>query len=212
MKIKLDTPKTVHGVGINDADYAVERWETIGYVNGKRERELVWRCPFYQTWSGMLKRCYSIKNQERQPTYKGCSVSDEWLTFSVFKNWMMTQNWEDNQLDKDLLIDGNKVYSSETCVFVSRMVNMFTIDRGNGRGEWLIGAYWNKETSKFKSACRNPFTKKQEHLGYFTCEQEAHEAWLTRKLELAKDLAVMQTDSRVAEALISRYSNYTRIS
>ena len=42
---------------------------------------------------------------------------------------------------------------------------------------------------RFKSQCRNPFTKKREHLGYFTCEQEAHQAWLKRKLELAKELA-----------------------
>ena len=61
------------------------------------------------------------------------------------------------------------------------------------------------------SKCRNPFTKKQEFLGYFTCEQEAHQAWLKRKLELAYELVAIQTDQRVAEALIDRYSNYKTI-
>ena len=88
------------------------------------------------------------------------------------------------------------------------MVNTFTIDRGAARGEWLIGVIWNKSAEKFQSTFGNPFTKKSEHLGYFTHEQEAHEAWLKRKLELAKELAAIQVDPRVAEALINRYSNY----
>ena len=198
----------MYGVGINDADYAVVKMETIGYVNGKRKLKLVWFCPFYRTWKSMLERCYSIKLQERCPTYKGCAVSDEWLVFSNFKSWMEKQDFVDKQLDKDLLIGGNKVYSSEACVFVSGVVNSFTTDSGAIRGEWLIGVHWHKKSGKFKSQCSNPFTKKQETLGYFACEQEAHEAWLKRKLELAHELAEIQADPRVAEALINRYSNY----
>lgn len=207
MKIKLGTLKLVHGVGINDADYVVTEWETIE-VDGKQKQKLVWMCPYYQAWTSMLKRCYSPKLQERQPTYKGCSVSEEWLTFSNFKSWMEKQDFEEMQLDKDILLEGNKVYSEETCVFVSGKVNNFTIDRGNDRGEWPIGVYWNKPAEKFQSRCRNPFTKKHEHLGYFTCEQEAHQAWLKRKLELAHLLAAEQTDDRVAKALIERYTAY----
>ena len=203
MKIR----KLMYGVGINDADYAVTKYETI-IVNGKRKQKLVWFCPFYRAWSGMLERCYSIKYQERRPTYVGCSVSEEWKTFSVFKNWMETQDWQDKHLDKDLLFEGNKVYSQETCVFVAGMVNLFTIDCGVARGEWPIGVSWHKRANKFMSQCRNPFTKKQEYLGLFDSEQEAHQVWLKRKLELAKELAAIQTDDRVAEALIGRYSNY----
>lgn len=206
----MKTRKLVCGVGINDSDYAVQKFETIGYVNGKQKQKLVWACPFYRTWRDMINRCYSIKLQERYLTYKGCSVTDEWLTFSNFRAWMVTQDFEGKQLDKDLLIESNKVYSPETCVFVSGVVNSFTPDRGASRGGFLIGVCWNKPAGKFQSNCRNPFTKKLEHLGLFTCEQEAHVAWLKRKLELAHELAAIQTDSRVAESLINRYSNYTR--
>lgn len=207
---KLGAPKLVYGVGINDADYAVTRKETI-YVNGKQKQKLVWYCPYFRTWKSMLQRCYSIAYQDRKPTYKGCSVSAEWLTFSNFKSWMEKQDWEGMQLDKDILFNGNKVYSAETCVFVTTEVNMFTVDRGASRGEWLIGVYWDKGRSKFKSQCRNPFTKKQENLGYFTCELEAHKAWLKRKLELAYQLSLEQTDERVAKALIERYTDYTNL-
>ena len=203
----MKTRKLVCGVGINDADYDTQKWETI-VVNGKQKRKLIWAWSYYKTWTNMLRRCYSTKTQNNQPTYKGCRVTDEWLTFTVFKNWMMTQDWQDKHLDKDLLFEGNKVYSPETCVFVTQRVNNFTIDSGVIRGDWLIGVSWHKPLEKFLANCRNPFTKKKEHLGYFTCEQEAHEAWLTRKLELAHELSYEQPDERVAEALINRYSNY----
>ena len=203
----MKAKKLVWGVGINDADYVVQKKENIE-VNGKRKQRRVWECPFYRTWKDMLRRCYSDKYQERQPTYIGCSVSEEWWRFSNFRAWMVTQDWEGKQLDKDLLIEGNKVYSPETCVFVTRLVNSFTIARGNDRGEWKIGVNWNKGRNKFASRCCNPFTKKREHLGYFDCEQEAHLAWLKRKRELAKELAETQIDPRVAKALIEHYSNY----
>ena len=200
--------KLVFGVGINDADYVTQKFETIGYVNGKRKQKLIWKCPYYSVWKDMLKRCYSTKFQERNPTYIGCTVIEEWLIFSVFKSWMEEQEWEGNQLDKDLLFGGNKVYSAETCVFVTNMVNSFTIERGASRGIYPIGVCWKKCKSKFVSKCCSPFTKKQEHLGYFNCPNEAHQAWLKRKLELAHLLVAEQTDERVAKALIERYTNY----
>ena len=204
----MKTRKLVYGVGINDADYAVQRKESLGYVNGKQKQKLIWICPFYRTWKGMLERCYSIKYQELRPTYIGCSVTDEWKTFSNFRSWMEKQDFVDKHLDKDLLFEGNKIYSPETCVFVSGVVNSFTTDCGAARGEWLIGVHWDKKSGKFRSRCCNPFTKKQEHLGLFTCEQESHEAWLKRKLELAYEISAIQEDPRVAESLINRYSNY----
>lgn len=197
--------KLVHGVGINDAGYDVRKRETIE-VDGKRRQKTVGMCRYYQTWSAMIARCYSAKVQERYPTYAGCTVSEEWHTFSAFKDWMMAQDWEGLELDKDILVKGNQVYSPKTCVFVSRVVNNFTTDRGNDRGKWLIGVYWDKGREKFLARCRNPFTKKKEHLGYFTCEQAAHEAWRKRKQELSLELAAIQTDERVAKALIDRYS------
>ena len=199
--------KLVYGVGINDAGYVVEKRETIGYVDGKQNQKTVWVCPYYQVWVNMLRRCCYAKFQERNPTYKGCSVAEEWLTFSAFKQWMEKQDWEELQLDKDLLFEGNKVYSASTCVFVTPAVNLFTNDCRASRGEWLIGVDWHKASQKFRANCHNPFTKKLEYLGLFTSEMEAHRAWKKRKLELARELAAIQTDQRVAKALIDRYSN-----
>lgn len=187
--------KLVKGVAINDADYLVRT-----RISGKWDI-----CHFYKTWQSMLNRCYSEKLQAKYPTYIGCSVCEEWLTFSNFKRWMETQDWEGKHLDKDILIEGNKVYSPETCVFVDGVVNLFTTDHGAARGEWPIGVSFNKSNGKFQSYCNNPFTKKQEYLGYFACPNQAHLIWKKRKHELACQLADLQTDERVAKALRVRY-------
>ena len=190
--------KLVCGVGVNDADYNV--YES---VNGKH----TWRCPFYETWKSMLNRCYSEKYKSKNPTYKGCSVCDEWLIFSNFKRWMETQDWGDKQLDKDLLKEGNKIYSSEYCIFIDRKINMFVIDRGASRGEYMIGVCWKKNRSKFQSHCSNPFTGKLKHLGYFNTELEAHLAWKECKHEISCQLAESEycKDPRLTEALRTRY-------
>lgn len=200
--------KLVCGVGVNDVDYVVKVSETVGYIDGKQKHRLVWMCPFYLKWRDMLKRCYSTKLHDRQPTYIDCTVVEEWKTFSVFRAWMQQQDWEGNQLDKDLLFPGNKEYGPNACVFVSRVVNSFMTERDADRGEYPIGVSWHKSNNKFQARCNNPFTKKLEFLGYFTCPYEAHKVWLKRKQELAILLAAEQTDARIAEALISRYTNY----
>ena len=76
----------------------------------------------YKTWSSMLKRCYSGKYK----TYSDCSVCDDWQNFQNFAKW-----YEENypigsvkyDLDKDIKIDGNRVYSPNTCLFVSPFDN-----------------------------------------------------------------------------------------
>jgi hypothetical protein len=156
----------------------------------------------------MLVRSYSEKHKMRRPSYLGCSVLDDWLSLSNFKHWMETQDYEGKQLDKDLLVPGNKVYSPEACVFVSRQVNMFLVDCRANRGKYLIGCFWYKRDAKFMALCSNPLTGKKDYLGMFSDEQEAHEAWLAKKLEHAKALAALQTDQRIAKALIDRYENY----
>lgn len=101
----LGQPQTrkvlVCGVGINDATYSVYR-----YKGSAGSQKRIWACPFYRTWGTMLGRCYSDKFHEQNPTYVGCTVCDEWLTFSKFKAWMETQDWKDKQLDKDILVPG----------------------------------------------------------------------------------------------------------
>lgn len=200
--------KLIYGVGVYDADYSAQKCVYFGRSNGKQNRKVVWRCPFYQVWTSMLTRCYNDKYKLKQPSYKGVTVTDEWHLFSNFKVWMETQDWEGKQLDKDLLVRGNKIYSPETCIFVTRQVNVFLTDRSNDRGDLPIGVAFHKASGKFCANCSNPVTLKREWLGLFGCPEEAHRCWLSKKLEHAHTLAALQTDLRVAKALVDRYENY----
>ena len=196
--------RLIQGVGVNDADYNVTK-HTI--VDGNYK--IIWRCPYYRTWASMLNRSYSKKFQLRNGTYRGCSVCDQWLIFSNFKSWMETQDWEDKQLDKDLLKEGNRVYCPEYCIFVDSKINTFVLDSCAARGQYMLGVSWDKCGNKYQSHCSNPFSGKYERLGRFTTELEAHLAWKTRKHELACLLADSEycTDPRLAEALRTRYAN-----
>lgn len=195
--------KLVYGVGINDADYSVQKHENVG---GKQR--LLWICPFYQRWCGMFQRCYSVKYHIKFPTYLDCSVVPEWHYFMAFRAWMETQDWEGNELDKDVLIRGNKVYSPETCVFVSKAVNYFFNENLNKSRTCPLGVHFRKGWGKYTAACKDVRSGKIKYIGHFDNPQEAHQAWLAFKLKQAYNLAAEQTDQRVAKALIDRYENY----
>lgn len=113
-KKSLSQKSLVYGVGINDVDYIIRI---------KKNKKLIWSCPFYIKWKTMLERCYSLKYQKKNPTYIGCSVCPEWRYFSAFRLWMENQKWQGLQLDKDLLVKGNKVYSPNTCCFLPQAIN-----------------------------------------------------------------------------------------
>lgn len=200
--MKYKRTKLIYGVGINDAEYNVRRSERVG---GKRI--VVWRCPFHVRWATMFARCCS----GTWPSYKECSITDSWLTFSNFKSWMEQQDWEGKELDKDILYPGNKIYAPDRCVFVDAKVNSFVLESEAARGSYPIGVFLEKRTGNFEARCKSVVTPcKQEYLGQFKTPEEAHQAWLAFKLQQAYILAAEQTDERVAKALIERYENYTK--
>lgn len=201
MRAKL---KLVCGIGTNDADYEVRKKEIT--IKDGRISSVVRNCPYYMCWLNLLKRCFSETAKKKRPNYKDIILHPEWLIFSNFKNWMEQQDWEGKQLDKDILIFGNKLYSPDTCAFVNLSTNVFVIDRKNDRGDFPLGVHLCSRAHKFVSQCSNPITKKREFLGYFYDAQEAHEAWRKRKHELAQLVAETESDPRVVEALKKRYS------
>lgn len=157
----------------------------------------------YKLWLNMLRRCYCEKTLEKYPTYKKALVSEEWLLLSNFLEWLNTQDYIGKQLDKDLLIPGNILYSKETCVFITRELNVFLTASEGIRGPFPIGV--SKHGTKYQAKCSDPFLKKQVHLGYYTSQEEAHLAWKTYKHSLALKYAELETDPRTILALKTRY-------
>jgi len=192
--------KLVYGVGVNDADYEVQ---SAGF-DGKA----AWKCPFYRKWSAMLERCYSEKSLVKNKSYADCYVCPEWLVFSNFKSWMECQDWVGKCLDKDLITTGNKIYSPSKCCFLDQKLNSFLTDGKARRGSLMLGVSLDRETGKFKAECSNLIfgnSLKGKNLGRFNSEIEAHFAWKKRKHEISCQLADLQTDERVANALRTRY-------
>lgn len=157
----------------------------------------------------MLNRC-SANYWSIHRHYEGCEVCSEWNSLSNFISWVDDQpnkNWEECELDKDLLVSGNKLYSPTTCVFVTKLVNNFLHDRSNDRGEYLLGVYWDKVKKKYTAQCSDPFRERQRYLGRYDTQVEAHEVWKKTKHEYACRLADLQEDVRVANILRNKFIN-----
>lgn len=77
----------------------------------------------YITWCNMIGRCYNHKSQEKCPTYIGVAVCDEWHSYQNFAEWFESNYIDGFHIDKDVKIKGNRVYSPETCMFISQAQN-----------------------------------------------------------------------------------------
>lgn len=182
------------GVGINDADYLVS----------SRKKT---KCPFYVKWSSMLDRCYGGNKNIHNPTYKECTVCDEWLIFSNFKAWMETQDWEGKHLDKDLLFPGNKVYCPEGCCFLPEKINTF-LKATRKDTKSSVGVYFEKSSGKFAASVSNPFTGKRIKIGRYKTEKMASDAWRAKKCEFAVKFSEEITEVRISEALKNYFKEY----
>jgi hypothetical protein len=77
----------------------------------------------YNTWVGILERCYSEKLHNIRPSYKDCEISEEWKYLDNFKVWFEANHKDGWEVDKDLLIKGNKIYSEKTCRCIPKSLN-----------------------------------------------------------------------------------------
>lgn len=178
------------GVGINDADYVVN----------KTSKGLKVKCPYYYCWLGMLERCYSKSLHKNRPDYIGGAVCDEWLLFSSFRVWMVKQDWKGKQLDKDVIKPGNRLYSPELSVFVNSKVNGLLKKATAIRGNYPIGVSKHKVNGPFEA--KISIDGKQIRLGFFKKANDAHDAWRKAKKARLLEVANEQVDDRVKNGLI----------
>lgn len=152
------------------------------YKTGTSEKML----RVYSEWHSMLKRCYSEDFHKKEPTYISCEVCKEWLCFQNYAKWREDNYYECNnegmQLDKDILVKGNKIYSPETCIFVPQRINVLFTKSNRKRGEYPIGVNYEKDGNKLVSYCSifHDNKKKSIRLGYFSLN-EPFKAFTTYK-------------------------------
>ena len=190
-KVKDRLVPSVFGVGIIGNEQVK--------IDGKYTKD-------YQLWNNMLRRCYDEKYSNKYPTYKDCEVSDNFKYFPYFKDWCSKQTWfgkEGWQLDKDILVKGNKVYSEDTCCFVPKDLNSLLTHRKKDKGLYPVGVSYKPRINRYIAQIRK--FKENIHLGCFATPdeafcayKEAKEAYIKEVAELYKD----RIDPRVYEALM----------
>lgn len=192
-KTSISKRKLVFGIAINNADYMVN-------ITVDKRR---FCCPFYKRWNHMLERCYSESFASKNPSYKGCTACEQWLTFSNFKSWMIKQDWQGKQLDKDLVETGNKIYSPKTCLFIPQYINALLTDRRALRGAEPQGVHFNKRDNKFQANCSVNGRKK--HLGYFDTPESASKEYRAFKSDLI--LRIASDQEQPLKGYLIRISN-----
>ena len=164
----------------------------------------------YQNWTCMIRRCYDEKLKERYSAYYGdCFVCEEWHNFQNFAKW-----WNENiyrvgaermHLDKDILFDGNRMYSPNTCVISPQRINMLFMKKPNkynlpnGIKPSSKGRYESKYNGKY--------------LGVFDSIEDAIVAHDMAKSEALIQIANEYKDkipNNLYEALINWKPNYQK--
>lgn len=197
-KIRHPFAKTLYGRGVRGD-------ERVRFPDGRL-------CPYYNRWKHMLLRCYCPKYHEKKPTYRDCTVCDEWLYFPTFKKWLkntirvMGVELEDVELDKDVLTKHNTVYSPDTCCLLPRELNILFTNRKSHRGKEMIGVCYHKRDKHYRASISIKGTNTL--IGSFETEEEAFSAYKVAKENHINLLATEnfkdgKIDAQTYQALLS---------
>jgi len=141
----------------------------------------------YRAWKSMLTRCFGGRAD-----YSDCDICTDWLTFSNFYNWAVKREngfKESYQLDKDILVKGNKVYSPDTCCFVPREINDMLVKGNSQKRKHLIGV--TKRGNMFYASHGISLLPNFDvsRFGYYKSEIEAYNAYKESKENYIKQVA-----------------------
>ncbi|MBR5596377.1 MAG: hypothetical protein IKW30_03105 [Lachnospiraceae bacterium] len=137
-------------------------------------------------WHNMITRCYSDACHKKQPTYIGCTVCEEWLNYANYKKWCEENYYylddEIVEVDKDILVKGNTIYSPETCVFAPKSINSLFVNNKASRGDCPIGVFKTQQ-GKYRVCLQ------QKTIGNYDNIVEAFEVYKENKERLIKEIA-----------------------
>lgn len=172
--------KTVYGVGyLGEGKYPT-------FINSKKTK-----C--YMAWTDMMKRCYEESYKEKRPSYINCEVCDEWHCYQNFAEWFENNYYEiENEkmnLDKDILIKGNKLYSPEACVYVPSRINALFTKANAKRGDLPIGVSIHQGHYKAHISKLVDGKKQMRYYGKYDTPEEAFVCYKQIKEEYIKEVA-----------------------
>jgi hypothetical protein len=164
----------------------------------------------YSIWSNMIARCYDENRLSVHPTYRKCSVCDDWLIFSNFKSWFDENYIEGFQLDKDLLSGGESIYSPSTCCFLPQELNKAITMRDQSARSLPPGVVkhsWTKGCVRYSAQVGGGASHR--HVGYFATPEEAFVSYKDAKEQYVKELAVKYYNQQmISERVYNALLNY----
>lgn len=139
----------------------------------------------YIVWRDMIHRCYNPRLRDKYPTYTGCVVHDNWHNFQKFAEWFVSHEFsiKGYQLDKDLLVRGNKIYSAESCCMLPPELNqLIRVDNQkkiSAIRSPLVGVTFHRDSGKWQAALSK--NGKNIYLGLFERDIDAHFCYVREK-------------------------------
>lgn len=177
---------------------------TFTDVDGKRKKTKQ-----YDTWSNMMHRCYDEKFIQKNPTYKDAYVDPVWHNFQNFAEWFDDNYYEVEgqrmELDKDILFQGNKVYSPNTCIFVPHNINSLITRADSIRGDLPCGVSYVKALNKYRAY----YNERDDiiHIGVYSSPNEAFLAYKKAKEERIYNVA-LEYKMFIPDKLFNALLNY----
>lgn len=153
----------------------------------------------------------SISQRLGKGAYKGCTM--EWTSVSELRVWLVKQigfGKENFELDKDVLVKGNRVYGPNTCVFLPIEINSLFSGcyKAQRRGQYPLGVSYNRTSGSFVAQMSNRQERGlDKYLGSFKTVAEAFACYKAAKEAKIKYMANKwkdQIDPRAYEALMAR--------
>lgn len=190
--------KLLRGVGTNDWGFAVAKEDGQGGVIPS---------VVYRKWADMLRRGDKSVWIKR-PHYSGVSVAQEWLTFSSFARWFVERtDTPAYELDKDILVPGNRHYSPQTCLIIPNWLNTFVQILGRD-GDPPVGSHYDKMGKRFRVSVSRGSGKGIGHVGSYRNPYLAAEAYRKAKLEILKgheqEVSLIQEQNHLSINLLER--------
>lgn len=147
-------------------------------------------------WRNMMSRCYYFSDKYK--SYVDCEVCEDWLNFSNFTVWFNATHQSDSEvkfeLDKDMKYLGNRLYSSDNCIWLPKKLNQY-INEVKGAtsitGVKGVSPAFNKNgiiEGKYEVRCADG-KGKRAYLGTVTCLAEGYNIYKSYKETRLKLLA-----------------------
>ncbi len=163
--------------------------EYVPYVTVKNNKALL-------TYNAMYKRCYDSETKKLNPHYNDCTMYEGWRKDSeLFTEWFESNYYEvvseTMEIDKDLLVMGNKEYAPDKCCILPQTINRMLSNcvkhqsgiRNKKYKDLPLGVRYDEHKNKYYGQIRmdNKLGGELINLNYWNTPEEAFNEYKIHK-------------------------------